>query len=124
MAENPRKQITNLNGGDPEAAGLEQDADAAGRHPLPQPAHHPARHQHVLHPLQSLHSSNQNHPNQSHKYNKKKTVDLEEPMNQSGQRSHLCVVELSGEGGRGSSERLWSGGDDPVLGFCHGEWMA
>lgn len=66
-AENRCKQITNLNGGDPEAAGLEQDADAAGRHPLPQPAHHPARHQHILHLLQNLHAPHQNQPNQSQK---------------------------------------------------------
>lgn len=41
--------LTDLDGGDAEAAGLEQDADAAGRHALPEPAHHSAGHQHVLH---------------------------------------------------------------------------
>jgi len=38
-----------LDGGDAEAAGLEDDPDAAGRHALPEPAHHAAGHQHVLH---------------------------------------------------------------------------
>jgi hypothetical protein len=45
--------LTDLDGGDAEAAGLEQDADAAGRHALAQPAHHAAGHQHVLHGLES-----------------------------------------------------------------------
>lgn len=40
---------TNLDGGDAEAAGLEHDADAAGRHALAEAAHHPSGHQHVLH---------------------------------------------------------------------------
>jgi hypothetical protein len=41
--------LTDLDGGDAEAAGLEDDPDAAGRHALPEPAHHAAGHQHVLH---------------------------------------------------------------------------
>jgi hypothetical protein len=41
--------LTYLDGGDAEAAGLEHDADAAGRHALAEPAHHAARHQNVLH---------------------------------------------------------------------------
>jgi hypothetical protein len=40
---------TDLDGGDAEAAGLEHDADAAGRHALAEAAHHPSGHQHVLH---------------------------------------------------------------------------
>jgi hypothetical protein len=40
---------TDLDGGDAEAAGLEHDADAAGRHALAEAAHHPAGHQHILH---------------------------------------------------------------------------
>ena len=45
---------TDFYGGDAEAAGLEDDADAAGRYPFPQPAHHSPRHQHVLHLSLSL----------------------------------------------------------------------
>jgi hypothetical protein len=41
--------VTYLDGGDAEAAGLEEDADAAGRHALAQAAHHAAGHQHILH---------------------------------------------------------------------------
>jgi hypothetical protein len=40
---------TDLDGGDAEAAGLEHDADAAGRHALAEAAHHPAGHQNILH---------------------------------------------------------------------------
>jgi hypothetical protein len=41
--------LTDLDGGDAEAAGLEDDPDAAGRDALPEPADHAAGHQHVLH---------------------------------------------------------------------------
>lgn len=41
--------MIDLDGGNAEAAGLEHDADAAGRHPLPEAAHHAAGHQDVLH---------------------------------------------------------------------------
>lgn len=40
---------TDLDGGNAEPARLEDDADAARRDALPEPAHHPAGHQHVLH---------------------------------------------------------------------------
>lgn len=40
---------TDLDGGDPEAAGLEHGADAAGRHALAEPTHHPSGHHNVLH---------------------------------------------------------------------------
>jgi hypothetical protein len=40
---------TDFDGGDAEAAGLEHDADAAGRHALAEAAHHPAGHQNILH---------------------------------------------------------------------------
>jgi hypothetical protein len=48
--------LTDLDRRDAEAAGLEHDADAAGRHALPEPAHHAAGHQHVLHGLASSRS--------------------------------------------------------------------
>jgi hypothetical protein len=41
--------LTDLDGGDAVAAGLEHDADAAGRHALAEPAHDAAGHQDVLH---------------------------------------------------------------------------
>lgn len=48
------KLRTYLDGGDTEAAGFEDNPDAARRHALAEPAHHSTRHQHVLHPSLSL----------------------------------------------------------------------
>lgn len=43
-------KLTNLQGGDAQAAGFEEHPNGGSRHALAQSAHHPSRHQNILHP--------------------------------------------------------------------------